>query len=140
MSKLFCVQEKTTKCYYLFASSEENCDTEAERIIKSTPNKFFELCPDINSYKIGEVNDFSVNIMGEIVTESGEGYNALKEDNFCLNTNVDKCVELLEKKLASKAKPKPKAKPVPQATDATPAITESAPKKGTRACPRKKPV
>ena len=153
MSRLFCVQHKTCKCYYLFASSEENCDKEAERIITSKPSKFFELCSNVASYKIGEVDDFSIDVINEIENKSGESYEDLKEDNFCINTNVDKCIELLEKKLAVKpkrsafrdaegealgqAKPKPKPKASPVSLDVKPIplelIKENAPaKKGTR--------
>ena len=109
MTCVFAIQHKTTKCYFLFNSTEDNCDKEASTIISSKVNKFFELCPDIDTYKIGDV-DFDVSIFDELNNKSGEQYEDIKDDDFCMNTNIDKCLEILNKKLSVKPRAKKAAK------------------------------
>ena len=109
MSCVFAIQHKTTKCYLLFKTTEDNCDKEASTLISSKVNKFFELCPDIDTYKIGDV-DFDVSIFDELSNKSGEQYEDIKDDDFCMNTNIDKCLEILNKKLSVKPRAKKSAK------------------------------
>ena len=107
MTCVFAIQHKLTKCYLLFKTTEDNCDKEASTLISCKTNKFFELCPDIATYKIGDV-DFDVSIFDELNNKSGEQYEYIKEDNFCMNTNIDICLEILNKKLSVKPKPRGK--------------------------------
>lgn len=109
-SLVFAIQHKTTKCYLLYESKEETCDKDAMQLINSKANKFFEMCPDLNSYKIGDV-DFDITIFNELSVKSGAQYDEIAEDDYCMNTNMDKCIEILSKKLATKVKvSKPRAK------------------------------
>ena len=95
---VFCIQHKATKCYLLFVSNDENVDRDAAQLISSKANKFFEMCPEISNYKVGVVDDFDDNVISEINAKAGEQFEDLKEDDYCMNTNMDKCVEMLSKK------------------------------------------
>ena len=106
MSNLFCIQHKKTKCYFLFISTDENCDTDADKIISSKSNKYFDIDDNVDNYKIGEVNDFNASIITEINNKSGSQYDNIKSDDYCINVNLDKCIELLNKKLSVKKVPK----------------------------------
>ena len=112
MTTVFAIQHKTTKCYFLFVSAEENVEKDASHLVSSKANKFFDLCPDMKNYKIGDVEDFDASIMSEISAKSGAQYDQIKEDEFCMNTNLDKCIELLNKKLSAKPKKKHQLNPL----------------------------
>lgn len=124
---VFAIQNRSTKCYLLFSSTEECYIKDAQALITSKVNKFFELCPDVKKYKIGPIDDFEVTVMSEINAKSGEQYEEVKEDEYCMNTNIDKCIEMLTKKQASTPRPKrAPAKPAP--APAPEETTENEPK------------
>ena len=122
---LFAIQHKLTKCYLLFVSTEENVVKDASQLISTKANKFFELCPEVKSYKIGNIEDFDINVINEINSKTGKQYEELKEDDYCINTNLDKCVEMLNMKLSAK----PKAKKAPTKSIEEPSKTIKEPSK-----------
>ena len=106
-TKVFAIQNRSTKCYFIFVSTEENFLRDATQLLLSKVNKFFEVCPDIKNYKIGIFDDYDVNVINELNNKSGEQYEDLKDDEYCMNTNFDSCMEMLNKKVSiakSKAK------------------------------------
>ena len=117
MSELFVIQHKKTKCYYLYASEDEKSEEDADEIIKDNSNKFFAIDPEMKNYKIGAIDDFTLNIIDEINKKVGEQYNQLLEDDFCINIHSDKCIEILNEKMSKiKIKATPKPKPAPKTT------------------------
>ena len=136
MTTVFAIQHKTTKCYFLFVSAEENVEKDASQLVSSKANKFFDLCPDMKNYKIGDVEDFDASIMNEISAKSGPQYEQIKEDEFCMNTNLDKCIELLNKKLS--AKPRAKKAPAQPVEQPKPVIEETQPAEPAKPKPKPK--
>ena len=135
MSLVFAIQHKTTKCYFLFISTEENFSKDASHLILSKINKFFELCPDIKNYKIGVIDDYDVNVINELNNKSGEQYEDLKDDEYCMNTDIDTCMEILNKKLST-AKPKAKKSPIKPVEAPTEVPEEVKPKQKPKPKPR----
>ena len=120
-TKVFAIQNRSTKCYFIFVSTEENFLRDATQLLLSKVNKFFEVCPDIKNYKIGIIDDYDVNVINELNNKLGEQYEDLKDDEYCMNSNFDSCMEILNKKVSiakSKAK-KPPITPVEDPTDVT---------------------
>ena len=112
-TNVFAIQNRNTKAYFLFSSTEENCDRDASQLVSSKANNFFALCPEVSNYKVGVVEDFDSNVISEINAKVGEQYEDLKEDDYCMNTNMDKCIEMLNKKLSAKPKAAKKAAVIP---------------------------
>ena len=137
MSLVFAIQHKTTKSYFLFVSIEEIFFKDASHLLLSKVNKFSEACPDIKNYKIGVIDDYDVNVINELNNKLGEQYEDLKDDEYCMNTNFDSCMEMLNKKVSianSKAQ-RPPITPVEDPTD----VTEKAkPKSKPKPKPRAK--
>ena len=72
----------------------------------------------MKNYTIGDIEDFDENVFNEIRNKSGEQYDELKDDEFSIDTNIDKCIEILNQKMkAVKPKPKPAPKPTPKADE-----------------------
>ena len=51
--------------YHLYASEDEKAEEDAEKIIKDTSNKFFTIDPEMKNYKIGAIDNFTINIIAE---------------------------------------------------------------------------
>ena len=66
MSERLVIQHKKTKCYYLYASEDEQAEYDADKIIKNTSNNLFAIDPEMKHYKIGAIYDFTINIIDEI--------------------------------------------------------------------------
>lgn len=73
-------------------------------------------------------------VFNEINTKSGKYYDELKYDDFCMNTNIKKCVEIINKKLSAKSAKKAPTKQVPQ-----PQPDTVIPEKAIKSQPKPKP-
>ena len=115
---VYAVQHKTTKAYKLFLANDENVNQVANSIIQKASNPFFAIDNDVKNYNIGDIEDFDENVFNEMTNKSGEQYNELNDDEFCIDTNIYKCIELLNAKMKAKPKwkpdPKPAQKPSPK--------------------------
>ena len=108
--QVYGIQHKKAKIFKIFVCEDEKVDDTAKNIITDVNNPLFKLDPNISSYTIGEMDDFEPSVMQELQNKSGEQYEDLKDDDLCINTNIDKCIEILQQKIkTSKPKPKPKA-------------------------------
>ena len=65
----------------------------------------------MKNYNIGDIEDFDENVFNEMTNKSGEQYNELNDDEFCIDTNIYKCIELLNAKMKAKPNSKPDPKP-----------------------------
>ena len=123
---VFAIQHKKTKAYKLFLANDENVDQVANSIIKNTSNPFFAMDNDLKNYTIGDIEDFDENVFNELTNKAGSQYDELKDDEFCIDTNIDKCIELLDAKMKAKPKPKPAPKPAPKVSqDVVPEIVKN---------------
>ena len=136
-TKVFAIQNRSTKCYFIFVSTEENLLRDATQLLLSKVNKFFEVCPDIKNYKIGIIDDYDVNVINELNNKLGEQYEDLKDDEYCMNTNFDSCMEMLNKKV-SIAKSKAKKPPITPVEDPTDVTEKAKPKSKPKPKPRAK--
>ena len=106
--QVYGIQHKKAKIFKIFVCEDEKVDETAKNIITDVNNPVFKLDPNISSYTMGEMDDFDPSVIQELQNKSGEQYEDLKEDDLCINTNIDKCIEILQQKIP-KPKPKPKA-------------------------------
>ena len=67
----------------------------------------------------------------------GEQYEDLKDDEYCMNNNIDKCMEILNKKVST-AKPKAKKSPIKPVEAPTEVSEEAKPKQKPKPKPRAK--
>ena len=137
MSLVFAFQHRSSEAYFLFGWTEEIFFKDASHLILSKVNKFFEACPDIKNYKIGVIDDYHVNIINEVNNKLGEQYEDLKDDEYCMNTNFDSCMEMLNKKV-SIAKSKAKKTPITPVEDPTDVTEKAKPKSKPKPKPRAK--
>jgi len=126
--KLYAIQDTKTKCYYLFAFDEKDIENAKVKLAETEANKFFSVS-GYDKSKIGEITDFEISVMDELQKKDGEQYMQLLDDDFCINTNPEACMQLLEKKLS--AKPKPKPKPAADIQQTPPAKKHATEKKPT---------
>ena len=89
------------------------------------------------NYKIGIIDDCDVNVINELNNKSGEQYEDLKDDEYCMNTNIDTCMEMLNKKV-SIAKSKAKKPPITPVEDPTDVTEKAKPKSKPKPKPRAK--
>ena len=68
-----------------------------------------------------------MNVINELNNKLGEQYEDLKDDEYCMNTNFDSCMEMLNKKV-SIAKSKAQKPPITQVEDPTDVAEKDKPK------------